>query len=375
MALSSTYFLSAPLEHPEKHARGLKVFEYLLSLSTASDLNFINTEGRCALHVTATQGLAHCMLQLLAAGADANTLDCNRKSAMHLAAMHGFYECVEILLSSGGMVSEGDDNSLTPLHHAVSGVHLNMIHLLLQHGSDIHALDSDGSSVLHIIGRNFDREDGEDSDGSAEAERERSERLRAGYIFLLAAGCELALVNATGRTALHEACQRGQSAGVAVLRAVGADVNAIDSHGDTPLTIACAYGSSESVLALLEVSPNVESVGVVGVVAPPLLLPADPGVCDAQGSYPIHIASRGNGDHVRCIRALVASGRVDVNMQEDNEVGNTPLMVAVRNNSASGIKVLRELGADVSPTNKRGEGPLLVATQLVRRQCISALMD
>ena len=59
---------------------------------------------------------------------------------------------------------------------------------------------------------------------------------------LLAAGANVNHTDYSGRTPLHEACERGHTAIVVALLGAGANANQAGYNGGTPLLAACQEG-------------------------------------------------------------------------------------------------------------------------------------
>ena len=105
---------------------------------------------------------------------------------------------------------------------------------------------------------------------------------------LLAEGTDLkAMVDASGRTPLHEASLSGHLSTVEALIAKGADPKAADRWGDTPLHSASRRGHLPVVLALLGAG-------------------ADPNAVNKHGNTPLHWASIIGS--VQVVLALLAAG-------------------------------------------------------------------
>lgn len=84
---------------------------------------------------------------------------------------------------------------------------------------------------------------------------------------------------------------------------------------------------------------------------------ADVALLDAQGYAPLHLAARKM--HVRCIAALVACSKCDVDQRSGS--GDTALHCASRAGSVECVQALVDAGARVDAPNGAGETPLVVA--------------
>lgn len=153
----------------------------------------------------------------------------------------------------------------------------------------------------------------------------------------------LALLEATddeaGTTPLAFAAGFGHIELVRFLLEKGANVNARDSRGVSPLFIAVWLKQTECVRALLEKGAVASAPG--------------PG-----GMRPLHVAATGD---VEILKMLLARG-ADTSVR--NDLGNTPLLLAVREGPEETVRTLVEAGADVNAANpSTGDGPLEVALQ------------
>lgn len=77
----------------------------------------------------------------------------NGRSMMHEAAGSGHSELLEWLLCQGGDPNCGMSSSGgTPLHAAVSSGMTQCVQILLDHGADVLAVDSSGTTAIHVAG-------------------------------------------------------------------------------------------------------------------------------------------------------------------------------------------------------------------------------
>ena len=169
---------------------------------------------------------------LVQRGGDLSHAFYDRGTAIHMAAEYGLSKIVKFLLDRGVDPNLRTDDGYTPLHWATSCGELEVVRLLLLSGANIAVRNGMGETVLHTSLHHYPQDDT--------------------VTFLLAHGSSLDMVDARGRTALHEAAYRGHSSIVHILINNGANVNAKDKKGWTPLFYAAARGQEDVINQCLE---------------------------------------------------------------------------------------------------------------------------
>lgn len=101
---------------------------------------------------------------------------------LHLASYFGRVEAARVLLDADAPVSEASRNAMAvlPLHSAAAGRHTELVWLLIASDAPVDARQRDGSTALHAAAANGDL---------------------ASVRALVAAGADVSLVDANGRTA------------------------------------------------------------------------------------------------------------------------------------------------------------------------------
>lgn len=153
------------------------------------------------LIVAAYFGLSEITASLLKRGTDANVLarPPNGVSVLDIASQKGHPDVVKLLLDRGAIVQRQQFNNVGALHRAASMNHPAVVEVLLEHNQ----------AVVHAR-------------------------------------------NVYGKTALHDAAERGFLEVVQVLIKHGADLRAKSNTKETPLSYAAASGSIACVQALLD---------------------------------------------------------------------------------------------------------------------------
>ena len=161
-------------------------------LESGADINATDVYSNTALLLSAAYDRTSCMKILLKAGADVNIVSSTGvfmgKSPLHVAALRGYPSCVQLLLKAGANVNAKTERTLySPLHLACQLENYDCAQVLIEAGADVNQ-----------PGRN-------------------------------------------GRTALHDAGEKGRDKCVELLIKAGADVNQTDKYGNPPLFSAFCF--------------------------------------------------------------------------------------------------------------------------------------
>ncbi len=175
----------------------------------------------------------------------------------------------------------------------------------------------------------------------------------------------------SGRTALMLAAQSGDEDLVAELLAAGADANARNPNGGTPLMYGAAGGNRAVVHRLVAAGAELEARASLGwtallvaaakgrteAVAELLAAGANCNARDVYGWTPLMRAVDGHyGDTVRL---LLEKGHVNLDNQEES--GNTALHLAAADGDVETIRLLLEYGASPEVENHMGMTAAAVA--------------
>ena len=258
------------------------------------------------------------------------------KTALMYAASEGYNDVVTLLLARGAEVNVITDEG-TALMEAVKGGHAETMKLLLAAGADVKAVHRTGEQALMM------------------AARQRSYRTPATepnpeiMQLLLAHGADPNAKGEWGETALMFA---NTAAKVKLLAANGADLEARDKEGKTALMKAASRGDVGTAAALVESGANVNAV-------------------DSKGSnallYSLNRENLAHGDERGTLPArrldiakrLLLAKSLDVNAQ--NNDGETALMRAVRLEDVETIKSLLARGADATRSDVFGDTAVTLA--------------
>ncbi|KAF9228826.1 ankyrin, partial [Gyrodon lividus] len=137
---------------------------------------------------------------LIEAGCDPCAHNSDGMTSLHVAAAEGNVPVVEYLLSIPILLPP--DILFAAVQASSHGPQVTRV--LIDRGADVHALTSDGDSVLHIVMKDWDED----------------ECLRIVKV-LVDAGCDPSVYNFDGKTPLHIAAAEGHVSVVAYLLSIG----------------------------------------------------------------------------------------------------------------------------------------------------------
>lgn len=267
------------------------------------------------------------------------------------ACQNGQKGVVTSFLKSGNInVNCKDNDGLTPLHFACKKPAKEIVKILLDNEADVYATTNKGITPLHFAATSGNKDIikmlvEKDADINATDNEGRSVMIygiNAGKTdavkYIIELGGDVTIADNEGRTAADYANINGQ---VQIIElAVSGDENKKDSFGNTPLHQSCYNGHSEVVKKMLE-SGNIEVDALNDV-----------------GETPLNIAvSNGN----LYIAELLIKAGADVNKKDDS--GDGLLHIAARSRKTHLVSMLVKNGAVVDDRNKYGETALICAVK------------
>lgn len=175
---------------------------------------------------------------------------------------------------------------------------------------------------------------------------------------VLADGENVNFVAKDGTSALWVASTKAPAAVVETLIRKGAAVDVCDKHKKrTPLMCVLAEGSQERAAVaelLIKAGSNVNQQ-------------------DADGDTPLHLAIRNDSLDAKTILLLLKTGKVKIETQ--NKKGMTPLMVAAEAGRSDCIKMLLACKASMKAVDNKGNTALLWAVLNENERCAALLMQ
>ena len=151
----------------------------------------------------------------------------------------------------------------------------------------------------------------------------------------------------SGSYALHDAAAKGRYILTELLLENGADTGLTDRQGRTPLEVAILNGRTQVARRLMKAGAELDPDKV-------LLEATKTGVEDRD-----------------IVAFLKAAG---ANLEATEKNGDTPLLIAVRQDNHRLVYHLLEYGADVNARNAAGETPLLIARRADSPEVVDHLL-
>lgn len=242
---------------------------------------------------------------------------------MHMAV-------IKCLIENGADVNLcGDTNIYYPLNVA-SGISYNLVRCLVENGANVRVKNNEGWAPLH--------------DATAAGQLEIVK-------YLISKGSEINLKTNDGTTPLHNASFFGNFEIVKYLVDNGADINATNQKGETSLDNAFDPIPIPGFLLKKKNSPNRDYNGIVK------FLKEHGGKLSAKYLL-FEATAEGNLD---AVKNLIENG---ISVDVKNNLGQTPLCVAVNLGSYSVVKYLVDKGVDVNVVDNNNHTPLFYATLL-----------
>ncbi|KAM9323477.1 ankyrin repeat and SOCS box protein 10 [Pholidichthys leucotaenia] len=133
-----------------------------LLLMHGANANAVSEDGLMPLHVCTSPQSLECAKYLLQYGAAVNGRSEEDDTPLHVAARNGLPDHIELYLGYGAAVDKQNNEALTPLNTACSQPqeaqdlqqYFRVCQILLGAGADVHTLDQDKRSPLHMACKN-----------------------------------------------------------------------------------------------------------------------------------------------------------------------------------------------------------------------------
>ncbi|XP_022050143.1 ankyrin repeat and SOCS box protein 10 [Acanthochromis polyacanthus] len=183
----------------------------------------IAPSGTTALHESCENSQPECTKLLLIHGANANAVSEDGVMPLHVCTSPESLECAKYLLQYGAAISGRSlDEDDTPLHVAARNGLPDHIELYLRYGAAVDKQNDEGLTALN----------------AACAQPQESQDLQRYFKvcqLLLGAGADIHIMDQDKHTPLHMACKNVNPDVVDLLLAHGAQVNEMDYGGEAPM--------------------------------------------------------------------------------------------------------------------------------------------
>ena len=294
-------------------------------------------------------------------GANVNVEPCpGMESPLYYATQNGNTNMIKILLEAGAKQTKATDGVFV-IQVASWKSHNENVQLLLKHGANVNSIDeTNGSTALHLA-----------------SSRGHYETVK----ILVDAGANVNQVDHRKFTALHYACQSGFIAIADLLIKAKANVNCQDSIGRTPLSCAVIMGQESCVKFLLrncakqisghDGSPlTIACLGERTIARILIENGADVNECNDRGETPLIVASfRGDSETVKLL--LGNGARIN---EFDKERKQTAIHHASFKGHTTIVKLLINANADINKQDNYGATALLHATNAGEDACVKLLL-
>lgn len=336
----------------------LAMVQWLLAEQGGS-LDEVDIVGNTALLYAVYGGHKDVVDELMGRGRDLHEKNSKNHTALLQAACGGHLHLVQWLLEQGFSLDEADHDGNTSLLFAAWGGHLELIHFLLANGSSLTEQNHNGHSIF-----------------LSAANGGRVEIVE----WLLTQGFSLTETNNNGDTALLLAAYGGHRHLVERLLELGATLNDKNACGFTPLLSAANGGQLEMADWLLQHGAQLDEADYDGYTS--LILAACGGNIELVKFFIKRGASiterNGNGDTALLLAAycgnrdlvdwLLNNGST---LQEKNDTGMGALISAANGGDVEVVELLLEriseggpaCGDGIENTDEGGYTPLLLAAQ------------
>ncbi len=324
-------------------------------IRSGADVNAANRYGVTPLLVAAQRGTAELIDLLLKSGANVKTAEAKLPEGQTLlmhAARTGQIAALKSLIAAGSNPNARETRTgTTAAIWAATGSRANAIRVLAEAGADLNVL-SKITSYPHT-------QNGVLLSG-----------LEEGYSYV-----GQTVLPRGGWSAVMFAAREGATEAVRALAESGANLNLTDPEGTTALIIAVINGHYDVVAALIEKGADPNIADIKGMT--PLYAAVDMHtIGDTFGRpYPAKPVIDGSLDAAR----VLIKGGADVNARlkapilkrvydaGDNRLGEgaTPFMRAARKCDVEMMRILLDAKADVTLTQKSGNGPIMLCAGAV----------
>jgi ankyrin repeat protein len=345
------------------------VIDRLIELNaTAADLSVPDRiYGLTPLHQAVVSRNAAMASRLIERNVDLNAQSKNNKTPLFLATEFKMTSLIPSMRMAGADVEiKGADKGWTPLHVAVSQFSSEQVHMLAS-TKTINGKTDKGSTPLHLATLPIPAAALKTMSPEEVKVAEKNRLKVAEMLFYF--GADPTIRTPQGNSAIDLAARENN---VDLLRIYLSppskdlrveykiNLNERNTEGNAPLHVATRNVNLEMAQLLIQSG-------------------ADPTFPDAKGVSALDMAfQNGAADLVRIyLTPRESKSQLDykINIDAQNQEGDTQLHLAARNGNVAMVKVLTEFGANASLQNKAGETPLHVAAKTGNVEILQALLQ
>ncbi|XP_062711314.1 uncharacterized protein LOC134289471 [Aedes albopictus] len=296
----------------------------------SADYKIGNGIERTVIHLAAERGNMEIVQMLIDDyAADINTQDNDGNTPLLVAAKNDVWGVVKMLIDKKSKYFAdykiANNDGQTIIHFAALRGNMEIVQMLIDdYAADVNAQDNDGNTPVLLAAKQNDWR-------MVQMLIDKDSKYFADY----------KIANDDGQTLIHFAALSGNMEIVQMLiENYAADVNAQDNDGNTPVLLAAKQNDWRMVQMLIDKDSKYF---------------ADYKIANKNGKALIHFAAKAG--YMGTVKMLIESYAADVNAQDND--GNTPVLVAAKNNEWEMVKMLIDKDskyfADYKIANKNGE--------------------
>jgi ankyrin repeat protein len=316
--------------------------------------------GETLLHAAVAYGASECVHALLEAKANVNaTTALFQESPIHLAIQEGFFDIFHDLIRHGADIESQTCEGEGPIFTAVKYNRIEMFRVLVRKGADVNKLNFGGLAPIHfaVMDGSLFFTDSLLWHGANPTKGELNP-----YLFAFRAGdsqiahsIQIAAPSLAVPTQLHSGVfsviKANDVPGLQRLIFKGFDLNLIDVLEGAPLHCAVEHDAFDCMKILIDNGANVNARTIQKL------------------ETPIQIAIRTKNDR---IYHYLMQHKVDLSLR--NKEGESALFYGIRSGNERAIADSIRQGADVNERNDVGVTPLYVAVSLKETPIVSKLL-